>query len=107
MAVFSIEFIKQGMVLGADVRGDSGQLLLSAGTEITAKHIDTLRGLGVGGIDIKGTTEDDVESAMLQTMDPVRLEEAEAELRDLFRHTDLSYAPIQELLRLCTLRKVG
>ena len=106
MANIGVEYLKPGMVLNSDVKDRNGRLLLNAGVEIKGKHIHIFRTWGVAEVDIEGVTEEDVAPGITEQIDPAVLQAVEAELDELFRHTDRGHPAVKEILRLCMLRKV-
>jgi len=96
------------MVLASHTRDSNGRLLLTAGEEITDKHIRILKAWGITGIDIEGYEneeragegESSVASAE-QILPRVR-----EEVDELFRYTDRQHPVIKELVHLCTSRKM-
>lgn len=94
-----------GMLLSADVHARTGRLLLGAGTELTDKHIYIFRIWGVIEADIAGRENEDDSPASVNMIDSESWSKAEAAIRPLFRHTDLTHPGMQELLRLGILRK--
>lgn len=105
MANLAIEYVKPGMVLDSDVKDRNGRLLLHSGTEIKEKHINIFLAWGIPEVDIRGVTKDDVASEMSDQVDPEILRKVEMELGDLFIHADREHPMLQELFRLCTLRR--
>lgn len=106
MGLLNIENLAEGMVLSSAVHDRSGRLLLGSGIELTARHLRMLRMWGVLEADIAGIADQAERQAPAAEADPVRLTAAEAELRSLFRNTDLANPVVGELFRLCLLRKV-
>jgi len=106
MGIINIEDIKAGMILGKDLKDRSGLVLLEAGQEITEKHLKILRMWGVTEAEIKGVTREETISRATSQIDPILLREAEIQVRERFRHTDLRNPFVNELFRLLTLRRV-
>lgn len=107
MANVDIVHLKPGMILNNDVVTNLGRFLLSAGTEITEKHLNVFRTWGITEVDIHGVTEEDITVGDNAQIEPVLLQEIETELNGLFRHTDRGNPFINELYRLCITRKVS
>ena len=95
-----------GMILSADVYARSGRLLLGAGTELTDKHIYVFRIWGVIEVDVAGCLNEDENHEAAKMFDPDSLDKAEAAVRPLFRHADLTHPGMQEIFQLSILRKV-
>ena len=94
------------MILAGDVHDRNGRLLLGAGTELTDKHIYVFRTWGVIEADIIGIEEDSDSHPFTNVIDPDVWAAAEAEIKPLFRHTDLTHPVINQLLYLGIMRKV-
>jgi hypothetical protein len=60
---------------------------------------------GITEADIQGITKEDVETTDTKEIDPEIFQEVETELNEIFCHNDSEHAFINELFRLCTLRK--
>ena len=86
---------RAGMVLGQDVPGRAGQLLLRAGTVLSAQHLQLLRAHAVGQIHI--ATTDDVTTAAA----PGLASDIEAQIGARFCLCDDRHPLIRELRRLC------
>jgi hypothetical protein len=106
VGLLALDSLAEGMVLKSDVHDRNGRLLLGGGVELNAKHIRMFRMWGVAKTDIVGIDEQAGGTADAANVDPACLKAAENELRSLFRNTDLSYPAMEELFRLCLLRKV-
>jgi hypothetical protein len=106
MGAINIEDVKPGMILAKDLRDRSGLILLSAGHEITEKHLKILRMWGIMEAEIEGVTREETISRTISQIDPVLLREAEIQVREQFRHADLSNPFVNELFRLLILRRV-
>lgn len=107
MGFVKIDNLTEGMVLNSDIHDRSGRLLLGCGIELNAKHLRMLRIWGVSEADIAGADGQSGGEILLEIdIAPERLIDAENELRVLFRNTDLNSPVMDELFRLCLLRKV-
>ena len=104
MGIINLEDIQPGMILDTDVKDHSGRLLLSAGSEITDKHLKIFRMWGIAEADIRGIEKEEVAVKTTAQIDPSLRQEAEAKGRELFRHTDLEHPFVKELFRLFTVR---
>jgi hypothetical protein len=100
------ENLMPGMLLADDVHDRNGRLLLGAGTELTEKHIHIFRTWGVIEADITGKEEDSDIQTFTNIIDPEVWTAAEAEIKPLFRHTDLDHPCINQLLHLGIQRKI-
>lgn len=106
MGIINLEDIQPGMTLGAEVKDYTGRVLLCAGSEITCKHLKILKMWGITEADIRGIEKEEVALKTTAQLDPLLRQEAEAQGRELFRHTDLEHPFIKELFRLFTVRIV-
>lgn len=106
MGKVAIENIETGMLLASDVYDRSGRMLLGAGAELTQKHLVIFRTWGVLEADIVGQGNHDAADQIPSDVDPLELAAAEQALAPLFRHTNLNYPAMIELMRLAALRKV-
>lgn len=105
MANINVEYLQPGMVLNGDVKDLNGCLLLTAGTKLTEKHLYILRSWGIAEADIQSVTREEVEATVHEEVDPVKLIDAQNELRTIFSHTERDHPVIRELFRVCALRK--
>jgi hypothetical protein len=106
MGKINYDDIKPGMIVVSDVTDRTGRVLLSAGSEITLKHLRIFKMWGVTEADIVGVEKKDVDAWAAAQYDPVLLHEAENELAAIFCQTDRSDPVVAELFRLSTLRRV-
>jgi len=86
-----------GMVLGQDILGTQGQLLLRAGAVLSDKHLQVLRANQVRQVVI-GPAPATAQSAGLDVAD------IEAQINERFRISDAGHPLIRELRRLCRKR---
>lgn len=100
MGIINLADVQPGMVLDADVQDLNGRVFLSAGGVITEKHIRIFKMWGITEANIRGVAKEDVAHLVTEQFDPVMLQEAEREGRELFRHTDLKHPFMEELFRL-------
>jgi hypothetical protein len=106
MGMILTDNLKAGMTLAVDVHDRNGRMLLGAGTELTDKHIYVFHTWGVIEADIAGVDEADNTRTLADPTDPEVWAAAEAEVRPLFCHTDLSHPVMNQLLNLGILRRV-
>ncbi len=106
MGVLAVANLLEGMTIRTDVFDRSGRLLLGSDTILVGKHLRMFRMWGITEVDIAGV--DDLgkgEQALLQ-VDSEHLLAAEQELRPLFHNVNFANPFMEELFRLCLLRKV-
>jgi hypothetical protein len=107
MGKINLDDIKPGMILASAVTERGGRILLSAGTEITERHLNIFRTWGIAEADVEGVTKEEILAQATARLDPTQLKEAEAEVNELFRHAGQRHPAMTELSRLCILRRVG
>lgn len=105
MGSLSVEFLEAGMVLARDVRGSSGVVLLGAGAEINARHIQIFKSWGVREVEIKGADQAALNARMLGSLDAEQRARIERELDRLFLHNDARDPVIEELRRIALTRE--
>lgn len=105
MAIIKLENLKAGMELASDVKDLTGRTLLKASAKISEKHLTIFKSWGVTEVDVQGVKKEDVEDNIGKELNQELLAKVEAEVIDLFRHTDRSHPAVKELFNLCILRK--
>ncbi|MGE4298330.1 MAG: HDOD domain-containing protein [Desulfovibrionaceae bacterium] len=105
MGKVNIHSLKPGMVLAEEVKDRNGRMLLGAGVALNEKNLRILKIWGVSEADVEGVSRDEAEGDLASDLDPELVEAAMAYMRDRFRHNDLAYEPVAEILRHCALRK--
>src|SRR5262245_23859882 len=99
MGRISIDSLHAGMVLSSDACTFRGQLLLRAGTILTAKHIETMRAWGVAEVETEGFANATLEEIEAQLRPHEHLKAASADLDARF--AELRDDPLmRELLRI-------
>lgn len=99
MGVLHINDIKEGMVLAGDITNRHGNILLKAGSALSAKDILILKTWGITEIDVEGVDRDKVQQREMESLSPEVLEKIEGELAELF--PEVADNPIiQELYRI-------
>ena len=93
MLQLDLEEAQTGMVIGQEVRGANGQVLLGVGTTLTDTHLEVLRAHRVQHIVIKASRP-----APTRRLDPSAMD---AQLDNKFRFCDEQQPLIHELRRLC------
>jgi predicted transcriptional regulator len=106
MGQINIADIRPGMVLATDVRDRNSRVLLTAGNELTDKHIKIFKMWGVTEADIQGVAHEDVEAQEAAALDPELLRKADLVTQELFTHAGSEHSAIKELVRLSTMRRV-
>jgi hypothetical protein len=106
MGMINLEDLRLEMVLTRDVVESSGELLAAAGERITERHLRIFKKWGIAEVEVEGVTREDAFQHATEQLDTAAFKEAEAAIRELFRHTDLTNPAIGELMRICTLRRL-
>jgi len=106
MGLISLNDIKPGMVLAAEVKDRGGRVLLAAGQEISEKHLKIFKTWGVTDANIEGASQEDMVSQDLAAVDPAIHRQAEEEVLAKFRHAGTTHPGLKELARLATMRRV-
>ncbi len=104
MLNLDLDEARAGMVLGQDVLGSQGQLLLRAGATLNDKHLQVLRANRIQNVLIGPDSDSDSDSAPTASLDGAAIE---THLEERFRISDAGHPLIQELRRLCHKRLVG
>jgi hypothetical protein len=100
----SLDDLKPGMTLAANLQEPGGRLLLPAATVLTDRHLRYFQMWGVGEADIESDgTETAVET---EQADPALVAEAEANMALLFRHTDTKHPVVSQVLHHCVGREI-
>jgi hypothetical protein len=97
--VLVLSEVQVGMVLGADA-SVQGQVLLSAGTTVTAAHLTLLAARGVRSLAIA------VPAAGRMAIDPKLVLACDRHLRPRFVRCDLQHPALKEIYRLALLRRL-
>lgn len=103
MAIVNLEDLKPGMVLAADAVHLNGRVLLRSGTELTERHIQICKMWGLTDAEVEGAHDEGIEGP--RGIEARFLQEAESEMREAFRHTDLQHPAMAGLFRLCVQRR--
>jgi hypothetical protein len=101
MAVVTLDQAQVGMVLASDVRDRRGRLLMPAGRELTAKHVEAFRMWGVVSVEIEGGPE---KEPPRRVFDDATLERADWETDLLFANASDAHPFLTELRAIARLR---
>jgi len=105
MGTINISDLRAGMVLAAEVRNLNGQVLLGAGTAISAEQVRTLKAWGIMEVDVAGLDRAAVTREATASLNPQVKAKVKAELDQLFSRTNREHPAMEELHRLAVLRK--
>jgi hypothetical protein len=101
MGVIHIDKIQPGMKLAGDVKDQTGRILLTAGHEVSERHLKIFRMWGVSEADIEGVEANNAPRVSPPPMDQEPAGEGEeAAARVRFRHVDLNHPAMRELYQL-------
>jgi hypothetical protein len=104
MGTLNLEDIRPGMILASDAKNLAGRVLLTAGNEITEKHLRVFKIWGVSQVEIRGIDEEDVFVRAGAEVDAAVLKQADEATQELFALTDNGHPAISELMRLTIIR---
>jgi hypothetical protein len=106
MRKIKLEQLRPGMRLAQDVVNFSGQVLLYKGNPLQPKDIKNFKAWGILEIAVENSPVNSSNSLNNNRVDTNLLVEAQNEISNLFRHSNLSHPVIAELMRLSTLNKL-
>lgn len=106
MRKLRLDQLAPGMKLAQDVVNFSGQVLLYKGIPLQPKDIKNFKAWGVLEVVVENSSKDTSLPLKNNRIDAKLLVEAQGEISDLFRHSNLSHPVISELMRLSTLNKL-
>ncbi len=106
MRKIRLEQLTPGMKLAQDVVNFSGQVLLYKGNPLQPKDIKNFKAWGVLEVVVESSSLNSSNSLSNNQIDGKLLVEAQNEMSNLFRHSNLSHPVISELMRLSTLNKL-
>ena len=101
-----LEQLRPGMRLAQDVVNFSGQVLLYKGNPLQPKDIKNFKAWGIIEIAVESFPVNSSDSLNNNRVDTNLLVEAQNEISNLFKHSNLSHPVIAELMRLSTLNKL-
>jgi hypothetical protein len=101
-----LEQLRPGMRLAQDVVNFSGQVLLYKGNPLQPKDIKNFKAWGIIEIAVESSPVNSSDSLNNNRVDTNLLVEAQNEISNLFKHSNLSHPVIAELMRLSTLNKL-
>ena len=95
-----------GMILQEEVKDRTGRVLLGAGKELTERHIRMFKMWGVIETEIQGIDQEEIAAQESKAIDPMLLQEAEQQTRELFARAGVDHPAMKELARLITQRRL-
>jgi len=100
-AATPVDDLAPGMVLGESVHDGQGRLLMSAGTELTERHVRAFRLWGIMSVRVRGA---DGEEEALPDISPEAMAAARERILPRFARNDLQHPLIAVLLDECARR---
>lgn len=100
--LLAVEDLQPGIAVAEDVYDPQGRLLMSAGTELTERHLRACQLWGITRVRV--AAEGLPPEAEAAGPSPEQIARAELETRARFRNTDPAHPLVVELFRLCVLR---
>jgi len=97
-----VDDLQPGMPVVEDVYDQQGRLLMSAGTELTERHLRACLLWGITGIRVQAEGLPFDSGDRGPTLEQIAA--AEVQTAHRFRHTDREHPVIRELYRLCLTR---
>lgn len=107
MGVLSLDAINPGMVLASDVKDRNGRVLLSAGSEITERHLRIFKMWGILTVQVHGGEKEEPPLPKTSAPDTEQIKRVEREVAELFCHHDLNHPFIKELFQLAILERLS
>jgi hypothetical protein len=95
--------VQPGMVLERDVVVPPDRLLMQGGVELTISHLRLLHTWGVGEVSVQGVSRAYLLEQAAGAVGGGKLAAVQADIDDLFHHTDPAHPAIEELIYLATL----
>jgi len=103
-AATPVDDLAPGMVLGESVHDGQGRLLMSAGTELTERHLRAFQLWGVMAVKIRGAAG---EEEALPDISPEAIAAARDRILPRFARNDLQHPLIAVLVDECARREAG
>ncbi len=100
MGTISLQNLKPGMVLAADIVENHGQVLLTAGSTINEKHIHIFKTWGIPEADIENVDEEEIALADALELDPELLQIAQQRADERFRFNDVDFPATKKLMQM-------
>ena len=99
MALYALDELTTGMILGKDIKDNAGRTLLKAGSPLLDKHLKILKTWGINHVDIE-SNELQVDLEDIINKHPEFEKEALTEGSKLFSHTDNTHKFFTTLIPL-------
>ena len=106
MRIIKLKDILPGMVLAKDVKDRTGRVLLIAGNRLSENHTKIFQAWGITEVCTEPTDSQKGSEKKTVDIESPAYKEAEKELRDLYRYTDMNNPVVSELFQLSLERKM-
>jgi len=103
MPYYSIDQLKPGMILAADVADTNGRLLLSKGAAIEPKHLNIFKMWGVPEVRVQRAEGGEPEAAPVA--DPETMRRVAESLMPVFAKNDLNHPAVGEIFRQAVIHR--
>ncbi|MFC1481356.1 hypothetical protein ACFL6E_03810 [Candidatus Neomarinimicrobiota bacterium] len=100
MGTISLQNLKPGMVLAADIVENHGQVLLTAGSTVAEKHINIFKTWGISEADIENIDADEIAISESLEIDPELLSAAQERADKLFQFNNLEFPATKKLMQM-------
>jgi hypothetical protein len=107
MGTISLQNLKPGMVLAADIVENHGQVLLTAGSTINEKHINIFKTWGIPEADIENIDDEEITISEALELDPELLKTAQERADEQFLFNNAKYPATKKLVQMFIKSEVG
>lgn len=104
MPFIRLQDVKPGMAPIEDIKDSTGRVILNAGTQITLKHIKTLKAWGITEV-LVGDVQEEIEVDNREDIEVMGEKQLKKEMVKLFHFTDPRHPFIKQLFISCLARK--
>jgi hypothetical protein len=105
MAKITLDRLREGMIVATDIRDVNGRVLVSAGEVLTQQRLFNMRACGVQEVEVKVDSLPADDTAVNAAFSASTLERASSDVAEIFRFANTEEPMMQELQRLCVLRR--
>lgn len=106
MGRVSVDNLQIGMKTTRDVLDRNGRMLLTAGSELTQKHLTIFRTWGVAEVMVEEPDDPEIKPLTTTEIDDESILAATASVLPRFAFSGTEHPALQELLRLAALKEV-
>jgi HD-like signal output (HDOD) protein len=104
MGLVTIEYVKPGMILAADLHTPLGRFFLPKGSAFTDENLRACKMWGVAAVEVEGVSRTQLERESLAAIAPEVLAELKNRTRAHFAGCDAAHPAVRELARLYLMR---